>query len=324
VLGRERGFAAKERTSISRSVTVSYRDAMQQFASMRTLDLWYAHIDVDDLVQRFAADTPQRESKRLQQDLAKARTRDSMKALAKLTQVVDGRRRIVSDPPLIVPVDELAGPEHAELAHAAISGLLRDYRRTLAGDRRRLIGRFRYADAARKVVGVGSVGTRAWIVLMLGRDDDDPLFLQAKEAGPSVLEPYLGRTPYANHGQRVVEGQRLMQSASDILLGWLRDKTDDPRDLYVRQLWDQKGSPAVDTMPPADLADYGRLCGWTLAKGHARSGDPVAIASYLGTGDVFDVALGTFAEHYAEQNERDYEALQQAAASGRIEAQRGM
>ncbi|HZW73872.1 MAG TPA: DUF2252 domain-containing protein, partial [Caldimonas sp.] len=227
VLGRERGFAAKERTSISRRVTVSYRDAMQQFAAMRTLDLWYAHIDVDELVQRFAADTTPRANKRVQQDLAKARTRDSMKALAKLTQVVDGRRRIVSDPPLIVPLDELAGPEHAELAHDAVSGLLRDYRRTLAGDRRRLIGRFRYADAARKVVGVGSVGTRAYIVLMLGRDDDDPLFLQAKEAGPSVLEPYLGRTPYANHGQRVVEGQRLMQSASDILLGWLRDKTDD-------------------------------------------------------------------------------------------------
>ena len=324
VLGRERGFAAKECTSISRGVIVSYRDAMQQFASMRTLDIWYAHIDVDELVQRFAADTPPRESKRLQHDLAKARTRDSMKALAKLTQVVDGRPRIASDPPLIVPVEELAGPEHAELAHEAVSGLLRDYRRTLAGDRRRLIARFRYADAARKVVGVGSVGTRAWILLMLGRDDDDPLFLQAKEAGASVLEPYLGRSPYANHGQRVVEGQRLMQSASDILLGWLRDKTDDPRDLYVRQLWDQKGSAAVDTMPPNDLADYGRLCGWTLAKAHARSGDPVAIASYLGTGDVFEVALGAFAEHYADQNERDYEALQQAAASGRIKAQRGM
>jgi len=324
VLGRERGFAAKQRTSISRQVIASYRNAMRQFASMGTLDLWYARIDVDDLVQRFAADTPPRQSKRLQQDLAKARTRDSMKALAKLTQVVDGRRRIASDPPLIVPVDELAGPERAELTHDVVHGLVRDYRRTLAGDRRRLIARFRYVDAARKVVGVGSVGTRAWIVLMLGRDDDDPLFLQAKEAGPSVLEPYLGRSPYTNNGQRVVEGQRLIQSASDILLGWLRDKTDDPRDFYVRQLWDQKGSAPVDTMSPDGLADYGRLCGWTLAKAHARSGDAIAIASYLGTGDVFDVALGTFAEHYADQNERDYGALEQAAASGRIEAQRGM
>jgi uncharacterized protein (DUF2252 family) len=204
--------------------------------------------------------------------------------------------------------------------------LIRTYRRTLAADRRLLLERFRYADAARKVVGVGSVGTRAWVVLLLGRDNDDPLFLQAKEAQPSVLEPYLGKSQFTSSGQRVVEGQRLMQAASDILLGWFTTEGLDgvKRDFYVRQLWDAKGSVLVDVLEPNALEFYARACGWTLAKAHARSGDAVAIASYLGTSRVFDQALAAFAESYADQNERVYDALQQAVESGRIAVQTGL
>ncbi|HEU0251260.1 MAG TPA: DUF2252 domain-containing protein, partial [Solirubrobacteraceae bacterium] len=279
VAGRERGLGRKERSRVSAAVARSYREAMRNFASMRTLDLWYSSVDVDQLVRSFAKQASSREAKRLDRNLAKARTKDSLKAFAKLTHLVDGEPRIVSEPPLIVPLDELQDGGQRQIAHETVSRLLRDYRRTLSGERRRLLERFRYVDAAHKVVGVGSVGTRAWIVLMLGRDDDDPLFLQAKEAGASVLEPHLGKSAYSNHGQRVVEGQRLMQAASDILLGWLREKSGDdaPRDFYVRQLWDQKGSAPVATMTPRLLEDYGRLCGWTLAKAHARSGDPIAI-----------------------------------------------
>jgi hypothetical protein len=205
--------------------------------------------------------------------------------------------------------------------------LIRGYRRTLPGDRRKLIERFRYVDAARKVVGVGSVGARAWVVLMLGRDNDDPLFLQAKEAQASVLEPFLGKSEFANHGQRVVEGQRLMQAASDILLGWLH--TDEgidgqPRDFYIRQLWDAKGSALVEEMEPSGLEAYAEICGWTLARAHARSGDAIAIGGYLGSGDVFERALAGFAETYADQNDRDYAALKAAVDSGRVQAESGL
>ena len=189
-----------------------------------------------------------------------------------------------------------------------------------------MLERFRFVDAARKVVGVGSVGTRAWILLMLGRDGEDPLFLQAKEAQASVLEPFLGKSEFANHGQRVVEGQRLMQSASDIFLGWLHVSSaidGVERDFYVRQLWDAKGSALVEMMDPTVMIVYARLCGQTLAKGHARSGDPVAIASYLGTSEVFDKAMAAFAEAYADQNERDYDALKEAVESGRVKAEPG-
>jgi hypothetical protein len=211
-------------------------------------------------------------------------------------------------------------------AEEAIRGLLRSYRRTLQGDRRRLLERFRYVDAARKVVGVGSVGTRAWIVLLLGRDNDDPLFLQAKEAQPSVLEPYLGKSQFASCGQRVVEGQRLMQAASDIFLGWIRTVGLDgiERDFYLRQLWDNKGSALVDAMEPSAMEFYARLCASALAQAHARSGDPVSISTYIGSSDAFDRALGRFAESYADQNERDYEALKRAVDSGRVEAQTGL
>ena len=326
VAGRERGFGRKARARISSAVARSYREAMRDFASMRTLDLWYARIEVDELARSFMEQASSREAKRLERDLAKARTKDSLKAFAKLTQVVDGEPRIVSDPPLIVPVEELPDAGRPEIARETIERVIREYRRTLSGDRRRLVERFRYVDAAHKVVGVGSVGTRAWIVLMLGRDVDDPLFLQAKEAGASVLEPYLGKSAYSNHGQRVVEGQRLIQSGSDILLGWIREEDADgvTRDFYVRQLWDAKGSASVETMTLPNLTDYGRLCGWTLAKAHARSGDPIAIAAYLGKSDVFDRALASFAEAYADQNERDHAVLKDAVEEGRVRAETGV
>ena len=326
VAGRERGFGRKARAGISAAVARSYREAMRNFASMRTLDLWYARVEVDELARSFSEQASSKDAKRLERDLAKARTKDSLKAFAKLTHVVDGEPRIVSDPPLIVPVDELPDAGRQEIAREAIERLIRDYRRTLSGDRRRLVERFRYVDAAHKVVGVGSVGTRAWIVLMLGRDVDDPLFLQAKEAGASVLEPYVGKSTYSNHGQRVVEGQRLIQSGSDILLGWIREKNADgvAHDFYIRQLWDAKGSASVGTMTQANLADYGRLCGWTLAKAHARSGDPIAIAAYLGKSDVFDRALAGFAEAYADQNEHDHALLNEAVKEGRVTAETGV
>jgi uncharacterized protein (DUF2252 family) len=323
VAGRYRGFRGKERGRIVAAVAQSYREAMHQFASMRNLDLWYVRADLEELAHEFAAIATRRQRKRMEKNVAHARAKTSLKALDKLTELVDGERRIVSDPPLIVPIRELVEPEQAADVGERFRDVIRAYRRTLALDRRRLLERFRFVDAARKVVGVGSVGTRAWIVLMLGRDNDDPLFLQAKEAQPSVLEPHLGKSDFASHGHRVVEGQRLMQAASDIMLGWLTTDGIDgvKRDFYVRQLWDSKGAARLDELEPSAFEAYGRVCGWTLAKAHARSGDAVAIASYLGASRVFDRALATFAEAYADQNERDYEALEAAAASGRVTAE---
>jgi uncharacterized protein (DUF2252 family) len=326
VAGRERDFPAKTRARICEAAVRSYREAMRAFASMRTLDLWYARIEVDSLVRSYRTTASASDVKRLERDVAKARTKDSLRAFTKLTRQVDGESRIASDPPLVVPLDEIAEPGEAQRAHEAIHELIRDYRRTLPIDRRRLLERFRYVDAARKVVGVGSVGTQAWIVLLLGRDADDPLFLQAKEAEASVLEPYLGRSAFANHGQRVVEGQRLMQAASDILLGWLRDKGIGgvSRDYYLRQLWDQKGGTTVEVMRPSVMQEYAQLCGWTLAKAHARTGDAIALAAYLGTAPHFDKALAAFAETYADQNERDHAALAQAVQAGRVTARAGL
>jgi uncharacterized protein (DUF2252 family) len=253
-----------------------------------------------------------------------------MKAFAKLTHEVDGERRIISDPPLIVPIAELAesmGIARDEVT-AGVLELYRGYRRTLQPDRRALLESFRYVDLARKVVGVGSVGTRCWILLLLGRDDGDPLFLQVKETGPSALEPWLGRSQYRHHGQRVVEGQRLMQAASDIFLGWIRNKEaldgGGQRDFYVRQLWDWKTSVNLETIEPRGLELYAQACGSTLARAHARSGDRIAIAAYLGKGDVFDRALADFAVAYADQNERDHTTLVQAVRDGRIEAKEGL
>ena len=325
VAGRDRGFDSKTRAKINTAVVRSYREEVRKFGTLRNLDLWYARLDVEDLVRRFSARATSEQRKRMEKNLAKTRAKDSLKAFAKLTHVVDGKRQIVDDPPLLVRLEELAGDRAGE-AHEAMRGLIRQYRRTLSGDRRRLLERFRFVDAARKVVGVGSVGTRAWVVLMLGRDNDDPLFLQAKEAQPSVLEPFLGKSAFANHGQRVVEGQRLMQAASDIMLGWLHTVGLDglERDFYIRQLWDAKGSAILEAMVPSGMEAYAELCGWTLAKAHARSGDAIAIGSYLGSGEVFDRSMATFAEAYADQNERDYAALKEAVDSGRVKAETGL
>jgi uncharacterized protein (DUF2252 family) len=326
VAGRDRGLDARERQSINRSVVRSYREAMRTFAGMSNLDLWYARIDVEQVAAFTAQHGDKRQRKQFERNMAKAQSKDSMKALGKLTTLVEGERRIVADPPLIVPVEDVASGVGQADIEVAVREIIRSYRRTLSPDRRRLLERYRYVHAARKVVGVGSVGARAWIVLMLGRDDGDPLFLQAKEARASVLEPFLGRSAFAKHGQRVVEGQRLIQAASDILLGWIRVNGVDgvSRDFYIRQLWDGKGSALVETMDQRMLAGYGKLCGYSLAKAHARSGDAIAIASYLGSGESFDRALASFAEAYADQNERDYDALKEAERSGRITVETGL
>jgi uncharacterized protein (DUF2252 family) len=281
---------------------------MLNFAGMSNLAVWYSKMDATEMVARLRSQKDKKQAKTMKRTVAKAQTKDSMKAFAKLTHEVDGERRIISDPPLIVPIAELAessGVDPDEVI-ANILGLYRGYHRTLQPDRRTLLESFRYVDLARKVVGVGSVGTRCWILLLLGRDDGDPLFLQVKETGPSVLEPFLGRSQFRNHGQRVVEGQRLMQAASDIFLGWIRNKAtlDDAaqRDFYVRQLWDWKTSADLETILPRGLELYAQACGWTLARAHARSGDRIAIAAYLGKGDVFDRAVADFAVAYADVN----------------------
>jgi uncharacterized protein (DUF2252 family) len=294
---------------------------------MGDLDVWYAHIEVNRLFDQVRAELKPKQSKAVQQTIAKARTRDSLQAFSKLTAEVDGERRIVGDPPLIVPIEDLLPPGIArDTTEKGMRGLIRAYRRTLETDRRRLLEQFRYVHLARKVVGVGSVGTRAWIVLMMGRDDTDPLFLQAKEAEASVLERFVGKSAYSNHGQRVVAGQRLMQAASDIFLGWQRVTGMDgkTRDFYIRQLRDWKGSADVDTMVVSGMGAYARMCGAALARAHARSGDRIAIASYIGKSDAFGRAIADFSSAYADQNERDYQALVDAVRSGRLVAQVGL
>jgi uncharacterized protein (DUF2252 family) len=293
---------------------------------MTSLDVWYAHADVDQLQTQFDAQLKAQQRTVIARGRAMARTRDSMQALAKLTRIVDGRPRINSDPPLLVPVDELLpqGTERTAL-ETGLAGLIAGYRSTLETDRRYLLDQFEFADMARKVVGVGSVGTRCWIVLMLGRDESDPLLLQVKEAQESVLSRFAGASEYANQGQRVVAGQRLMQASSDIFLGWQRTEAGldgQPADYYVRQLRDWKLSLDIEAMTPSDMRLYGQLCGWTLARAHARSGDRIAIAAYLGASDVFDQAITRFAAAYADQNERDYQSLLAAVASGRLTAAR--
>jgi uncharacterized protein (DUF2252 family) len=327
IAGRDRGFDDKtRRTSVLASVR-SYREAMRSFAAMGNLAVWYTRVDVSQLLAGLDAQKHKQQIKSLKRTAEKAQTKDSLKAFAKLTHEVDGEPRIISDPPLLVPIDELAGGLDREAITAEIMELFRGYRRSLQPDRRTLVEAYRFADLARKVVGVGSVGTRCWVMLLIGRDNGDPLFLQIKETGPSALESVLGRSQYRNHGQRVVEGQRLVQAASDIFLGWIHNKAGldgQPRDFYVRQLWDWKTSADLDTIQPQGLELYAQACGGTLARAHARSGDRIAIASYLGKNDVFDRAMAEFAVAYADQNERDYDALLQAAKDGRIETQEGI
>jgi uncharacterized protein (DUF2252 family) len=323
--GRENGFEAKRRTSMVRDLVAEYRQAIRRFAAMNTLDVWYARASVSDLQELVRSQGSAGQSRRLDKAVAKGRRKDSARAFAKLAISESGETRIRADPPLIVPIADLVDRSGASRLELAARRILESYLGSLPGDRRRLLERFRYVDLARKVVGVGSVGTRCWVILLLGRDSSDPLFLQAKEASRSVLERFVGKSEFSNQGQRVVEGQRLMQSATDIFLGWLRQPLglDDlkPRDLYVRQLWDSKISAEISAMRPTDMARYARLCAWTLARAHARSGDSVAIAGYLGSGEVFDRAIAHFAEVYADQNERDHAMLIDAIATGRVHAQ---
>lgn len=324
IAGRERGFGRGDRRRALEATGAAYREAMREFAEMRNLDVWYARIDVDAAQERLRSSLSASRRRNIDRNLAKARAKDSVRAMRKLTTTNrEGKLRIVAEPPLITPLSDLA--EGAE-TEGALLPILESYTSTLSDDRRRLVADFDYVDAARKVVGVGSVGTRAWIILMMGRDEGDPLFLQAKEARESVLEPYLGKSEYENHGRRVVEGQRLMQAASDIFLGWVEAKglDEQSRCFYVRQLWDGKGSADVERLSAEELGMYGQLCARTLARAHARSGDRVAIASYLGRGDVFDKAMAEFAERYADQNDADYNALLEAEKFGEIEVERGL
>ena len=311
VAARANAFGPSERERVVQACAQAYRQRMHTLAGMRELDVWYAHTTIDDALE---ASVDPKYARTIRRTASKAHSRDSLDALEKLTRVIDRQRRLVSDPPLLVPIDELVGAADA-LRHEQHMGTLIDhYRESVDASRRSLISRFRYAGMARKVVGVGSVGTRAWVVMLLGRDDDDPLLMQVKEAHRSALEPYLGPSEFDNAAQRVVLGQRLMQATSDILLGWLRcvGPDDHEGDYYVRQLRDWKGSVTVESMSPALLADYGRSCGYVLARAHARTGDRIAIAAYLGNSDEADIALARFAEAYADQNDRDYAALREA------------
>ncbi|MGD0313967.1 MAG: DUF2252 domain-containing protein [Acidimicrobiales bacterium] len=337
IAGRDRGFSDKERAEVVRECAAAYRTEMSSLATMRDLDVWYARMDIEKVLAEIGDELGLTKPKgpdkgmakvksRADKAVAKARTRDSMQALEKLTEVVDGETRFVSDPPLLVPIEELEPGLGSSRITQMFHEMFRRYRSTLQSDRQHLVNQFRFVTVARKVVGVGSVGTRAWVLLLVGSDGRDPLLLQAKEAQQSVLAEFVGKSHYANQGERVVAGQHLMQASSDIFLGWDRvDGLDGvKRDFYVRQLRDWKGSADTDQMVPKGMGIYGRLCGWTLARAHARSGDRIAIAAYLGKGDIFDNAMVTFAETYADQNERDYDALQRAAAEGRITVESGL
>jgi uncharacterized protein (DUF2252 family) len=318
IAARQRNFKHTERSAVVLRVVRTYREAIRRFAGQGDLVVWYSRLDATTMVRELRDGHDPALVKQLEHSIGKARSNDGRRALATLTHEAGGGPRIVSEPPLIVPLSELT-----DGTDAISDAFFASYRRSLAPDRRALLDRFRRVDAARKVVGVGSVGTRCWIVLSLGRDERDPLFLEVKEAGVSVLEPVLARSGIAGHGRRVVEGQRLIQAASDIFLGWgavEQDLPDAPGHFYVRQLRDWKASVDVEAILPQGLARYAEACGWTLARAHARSGDRVALAAYLGTGDTFDRAIAAFASAYADVNERDHRALAQAAADGRIAA----
>jgi uncharacterized protein (DUF2252 family) len=323
---RDNGFGKKDRRQIELAAAESYRTAIRAFAGQLFMDVWYAHLDVEEAIGEFRSQLKAKRVKLTEKMVAKAYTSDSTKALSKLTTEVDGQRRIVSEPPLIEPVEEVFSDEQADAIYDQIREVLGKYRRTLQSDRRHLLEYFTLVQVARKVVGVGSVGTRAWIVLMAGGDGTEPLFLQAKEAQPSVLAAYCGRSQYGNQGERVVAGQHLMQAESDIFLGWTHLTGPDgvDRDFYVRQLKDWKLSLPVEQMIPSGMKVYARLCGWTLARAHARSGDRIALAAYLGGSAKFDQAIADFAETYADQNERDHAALQAAVKDGKVTATTGV
>jgi uncharacterized protein (DUF2252 family) len=333
ICARELGFSVAVRGEAVTSLGQVYRDSMRTMAEMKNLDVWYSHVDIEQVVALLESQatatgskSEARMAKNANKIIAKAHTKDSMKALDKLTTVQDGTRRIISDPPLVVPVDELYPGLEEESMIELFQGLVRRYRSSLTSDRRHLLEQYKFVEMARKVVGVGSVGTRAWILMMQGPSEDDVLFLQAKEAEASVLERFTKKSSYGNHGARVVAGQRLMQAASDIFLGWQRTVGLDgvSRDFYVRQLQDWKGSVDTEHVAAPGLKAYAELCAHTLARAHARSGDRVAMAAYLGTSDTFERALTKFAESYADQNQLDYEAFAAACKSGRLHAEVGL
>jgi uncharacterized protein (DUF2252 family) len=360
IAARNNGFSKADTREATMASVTAYREAMAGFGQMGTLDVWYAHLDEDEIMASIresvaAAGQPDKPGKKgakgkagksakdksgkngkadhaldkaaktAEKTLQKAHSRDSLQALAKLAEQVDGSYRIVSDPPIVVPLREVTATYgfSADETDQILRDQFRAYRATLQADRRHLLERFQFVDAARKVVGVGSVGTRAFIVLLQGRDSHDPLFLQIKEATASVLEKYLPKSRYKEPGERVVQGQRMMQAASDIFLGWTAGAQAD-RHLYWRQLRDMKGSAVVEAMIPTGLTFYARICGWTLARAHARSGDPVALAQYLGDGDAFDRSVTDFSARYADQNEQDFQAFVQAVRSGRLQAVEGV
>jgi uncharacterized protein (DUF2252 family) len=326
VAGRDNGFSAKKRRNIVLAAAAGYRQSMIEFAGQGNLAVWYSHANMDEVLTQIGDQLDARRKARTQAALDKAHHRDSSQALAKLTTMVDGRARILSQPPLLVPVEELWGQAEAEATYEQLGNLIRSYRRTLQWDRRHLLEQFKLVQMARKVVGVGSVGTRAWILLFEGLDGGDPLFLQAKEAQASVLSGFVKTSGYKNQGERVVNGQHLMQASSDIFLGWQRTPGPDgvERDFYVRQLRDGKGSVVVEEMLPDAMGFYGRICGQALARAHARSGDRVAIAAYLGKSDRFDNAIADFAKTYAEQNAADHAELARAGETGRVMAEAGI
>ncbi|MFE4372815.1 DUF2252 domain-containing protein [Streptomyces sp. NPDC056835] len=323
IAGRENGYSAKQRAGIVRAAVRSYRERMRLYAGMGNLEVWYDSADTAQLQKVVAPRLSARGRGRVSQVMAKARTKDSLQAFEKLTRLRAGERRFAADPPLVVPIDEMPAGAERDRISRELHALVERYARSLSTERAHLLRQYRVADIARKVVGVGSVGTRCWILLLLGKDDEDPLILQAKEADRSVLAAHVGESEYDNQGQRVVAGQRLMQAVGDVFLGWDRVKGIDgrQRDFYVRQLRDWKGIMVPQIMVPRGMRVFGGLCGETLARAHARSGDRIAIAAYLGAGEVFDVALAEFAESYANQNERDHQALVEAVRKGRVRAE---
>ena len=347
IAARNNGFSKADTRAATLAAVTAYREAMASFAQMGTMEVWYAHMDEDEVMSGIRGAVAEatkgkgkgkkgkkgkdekvavkRAARVAEKTREKAHTRDSLQALSKLSELVDGKYQIVSQPPIVIPQRDLAATYgfSADEAVEAIREQFRAYRATLQDDRRDLLERFEIVDAARKVVGVGSVGTRAFIVLLQGRDAGDPLFLQIKEATASVLEEHLGRSKYRQHGERVVQGQRKMQAASDIYLGWTKG-ADVRRHFYWRQLRDMKGSALVETMLPLGLSFYARLCGWTLARAHARSGDPVAVAEYLGASDAFDQSITDFSLAYADQNEEDFQEFVNAVESGRLQALEGV
>jgi uncharacterized protein (DUF2252 family) len=326
VAGRDNGFPAKAGRKLALAAAEGYRTAMREFAEQPFLDVWYAHLDVEPAIRELRSEIKAKRLKAFEKMLSKAHTKDSTSALAKLTTEIDGQRQIISDPPTIVPIEELFADVQADEIYEQVGAVLSKYGRSLQSDRRHLLKEFTLVHVARKVVGVGSVGTRAWIVLMDAADGVEPLVLQAKEAQPSVLAEFAGRSQYKNEGERVVAGQHLMQAQSDIFLGWTRIAGPDgiDRDFYVRQLRDWKFSVPIEVMQPVGMTLYARLCGWTLARAHARSGDRVALAAYLGGSAKFDNAIADFAETYADQNELDYAAFQRTVAEGKAEAVTGV